>query len=711
MTRRGLRRSALTAVLGIALGLAGAARAGEVRLPIALDASLLQHLIESRVFDGPRGVARVWDDGTGCNRLDLRRPEVSMRGDRLRITAEVEAHVGTPVVGSCLFAFDWNGLLEAFETARLDTEHARVSFRVVDSNLLEPDGSKALARGVLWDWIKVYVHPRLEAVTVELSDTLETLRGLLPLFLPGTPPETVSAIVDSIGLVDLRPTGAGFDVWLRFELPPAPLAPLTTGRGGPEPLLSPEELARLEAAAQRFDAFLTFMVKRAGGESSDTTVRRDLLVVLLEGRQRLLEALEHPAPGGPDPVREVFLHTWVRLAPVLRRIGNTVPGEDGLRYLSLVTAADALRALDALGPYGGFEISSDGLRRLARVMAPASTEDPLVFGTEVDPELRGVLGFGPPLPTPEALPEEPGEATSPSTSAPPPAPPTTKPVAPPSTPGDVAPPPATPEGVAPRTAPSPSPPAPAPTPAPTPPPAPPSSGLWRALRQALAQGAWNPFAVEQAEAAEAGMPLGVSRADLRRLDRWVPSAGDLDEYLSLMRNLLRAVAAERLAASALAPRYRPIYAPLVLATAWQETCWRQFVRTGGRIRPIRSRAGAVGLMQVNARVWRGFYAISFLERDVAYNARAGAEILMHYFADEVLDQVASLPRDEPGDLARATYAAYNGGPRALRRWLDPGASRRERRVDDAFFQKFQAVSAGRELGVAACFGWGGEGAR
>jgi soluble lytic murein transglycosylase-like protein len=689
--RRGLRATALALVGLCALAPAGAARGGEVRLPIPLDVALLRHLIESRVFEGPGGVARVWDDGTGCNRLDLRRPEVSMQGDRLRVTAEVEAHVGTPAFGSCLFAFAWNGGLEAFETARLDAEHARVSFRVVDSNLLEPDGSKALTRGVLWDWIKAYVHPRLEAVTVELSDTLETLRGLLPLFLSGAPPDTVSAIVDSIALVDLRPTGSGYEVWLRFELPPAPPAPR---RSGPEPPLTAEELARFEAAAQRFDAFLTFVVKRAGGEASDTTVRRDLRVVLLDGRQELVDALARPEPEGPDPVRQVFLHTWVRLAPVLRRIGNTVPGEGGLRYLSLVTAADALRALDALGPSGGFEISSDGLRRLARVVAPASSEDPLVYGTEVDPELRGVLGFGPPLPAPETSPEEPGGAPAPSAPAPAPE---TAPQPPPS-----------PE---PPSSPAPPPPPPAPAPPAPSAPAPSSSGLWRALRRALAQGGWNPFAVEAARAAEAGAPPGIPRAALRRLDHWVPSAEDLDEYLALMRNLLRAVASERVAASSLEPRYRALYTPLVLATAWQETCWRQFVRSGGRIRAIRSRAGAVGLMQVNARVWRGFYGVPFLERDVAYNARAGAEILMHYLADEVLERVGSLPHDEAGDIARATYATYNGGPRALRRWLDPGASRRERRVDDAFFQKFQAVSAGRELGVAACFGRGGEAVR
>ena len=668
----------------IGVAAASAARAGEVRLPITLDTALLRHLIESRVFGGPDGVAQVWDDGRGCNRLSLRRPDVSMQGDRLRVTADVEAHVGTPVLGTCLFAFDWSGSLEAFETARLDPALALVSFRVVDSNLLEPDGSKALTRGVLWDWIKAYVHPRLEAVTVDLSGTLAEIRALLPLFLAGAPPETVSAIVGSLSLADLRSSAAGLEVWLRLELPPAPPPP---ERAGPEPPLTPEEVAGFEEAARRFDAFLTFVVKRAGAESLDTGLRRDLLAVLLEGRQELVDALAHPEVEGRDPVRGVFLHTWVRLAPVLRRIGSSVPGEGGLRYLSLVTAADALRALDALGPTGGFEISSDGLRRLARIVAPASREDPLVYDRAVDPELRALLGFGPPLPEPETPPEdegpkEPAPAQPPgpaSAPAPAPAP------APSATPEKVAPPPSAP-------------------------PPPPSSGLWPAVRRAFAAGAWNPFAVEAAQAAEPSAPPGISPAALRRLDHWVPSPDDLDEYLALMRNLLRGVAGERLSARPLEPRYRPLYTPLLLATAWQETCWRQFVRSGGRVRPIRSRAGAVGLMQVSARVWRGFYSVPFLERDVAYNARAGAEILMHYLADEVLDQAASLARDGPDDLARATYAAYNGGPAALRRWRDPRAPRRARMVDDLFWQKYQAVRAGRELGVAACFGAGARGA-
>jgi len=70
----------------------------------------------------------------------------------------------------------------------------------------------------------------------------------------------------------------------------------------------------------------------------------------------------------------------------------------------------------------------------------------------------------------------------------------------------------------------------------------------------------------------------------------------------------------------------------VLATAWQESCWRQFVRRGGQIvRP--SPVGSVGIMQVNQCVWRGAYDQKGLLGDIAYNARARAEIVLHYLRD------------------------------------------------------------------------------
>lgn len=587
----------------------------EVRIPLRLDHRFLREALVRQVYTDGDETARVWDDGSGCNFFILREPRIETQGERLRVVTPGRARVGTAIANRCLVALDWSGFVEVFEEPRVEAGAAVVTFRVVDSNIYGADWRKKLATGTLWDWVKKYVHPRLEALRIDLHGPIVELRALLPLFLPAENAEAVRQLVDSLSIADVSVSEIGVTATLR----------LLAGRvGAVSPSLQPEapltagELARWEAAWRRWDAFLTFLVKHAAGDTAKADLRNALLGVLLAGRHDLLEALSAGAPAERDPARSLFLKTWERLAPVLRDVSTGLPGEAALRYLTFIAAADALEALDKLGPQFGLEISSDGLRRLARIVAPAAVEDPLAYSVAVDPALRALFGFGPPL----ELPEEGDDAHM--------------------------------------------------------------SG-W------LVTSAWAAESV---------------RGVARRLDRWIPSPADLMEYLLLVRELLNLTASKTLASDPLDGEFHELYRWLTLATAWQETCWRQFVRVKGTIRPIKSKVGSVGLMQVNEHVWRGFYDIGGLHQDIGYNAAAGSEILLHYLRDYAIAKGEHLATGSADNLARATYAAYNGGPGQLRRYRRRNTSRRLRKIDDLFWQKYRQVKAGEELGVARCYGGG-----
>jgi hypothetical protein len=140
---------------------------------------------------------------------------------------------------------------------------------------------------------------------------------------------------------------------------------------------------------------------------------------------------------------------------------------------------------------------------------------------------------------------------------------------------------------------------------------------------------------------------------------------------------------------------------MMLTTAWQESCWRQFIRKGKTLQPLTSSVGAVGIMQVNARVWRGFYDQQALRNSMKYNAKAGSEILHHYLVDYAIAKGEHAVRNDPDDLARATYAAYNGGPGKLRRYR---SGKKGHHIDEAFWKKFQQIKAGNDYAVASCFG-------
>jgi hypothetical protein len=212
-------------------------------------------------------------------------------------------------------------------------------------------------------------------------------------------------------------------------------------------------------------------------------------------------------------------------------------------------------------------------------------------------------------------------------------------------------------------------------------------------------------------------PLDVERASLlpswldrvalaaapagKKLNGWVPDARDLEAYLAEVRALLAGMSDKVAAKSKLAEEYKPLYRQIVFTAGWQESCWRQYVKKGKQVTPLASATGDVGLMQVNRNTWRGLYDIKGLVGDIEYNGNAGGEILLQYLTRYALRK--NEDKQPGGNLARATYAAYNGGPRHLTRYRAAKQNPALKKVDEAFWEKFQVVSSGREMDVVSCY--------
>lgn len=651
MLKRHRRRELriVASALALVAAVAEVAGAREVTFPITLDDRFLTSQLEHEAYRDPGGSARAFDDGSGCNSLVLFDPSVRAEPGRLRVRTSAEARLGVEAGGRCLLPLSWSGLIELLEEPRLDPDAPVVRFVVVDSRLLDPDGEEPLATGTLWSWVKDHVHPRLET-RIDLQRPVDELRSLLPAFGVAARGGTLDQALASLALDGVEVRDGGVEVRVRLEVPEPPqptevvvvaeatdvaatpaaaaspspaetagaTPPAATVSAAPEPPLSEDELRRWQTALQQWDAFLTFVVKVTGRDAKVVDLRKALLEILLDERYALLDALANPDPTRQDPVRPLFLRTWARLAPVLRQVSDRLPADEALRYLAFVSAGDALQALDQLGPEYGIEISADGLRRFARLVAPTSAEDPLLYGEEVDPQLRELFGFGPPIAPPEENPE-----------------------------------------------------------------VEPTSWWW------LGSTAW---------AAE-----GPDRELLKRLNSWAPTRNDIEEYVPLAYRLLQSVTDGLLAQHAVPAAHQPVFRALVPATAWKESCWRQFVKRGGKLVPLTSRVGSIGIMQVNVSVWRGFYDVQGLRRDIGYNARAGGDILTRYFLDYALARGEAEKGGGPDALARAAYAAYNGGPGELGRYRQDGRSKRERRVDREFLDNYLRVKGGDVTGVVECF--------
>lgn len=183
---------------------------------------------------------------------------------------------------------------------------------------------------------------------------------------------------------------------------------------------------------------------------------------------------------------------------------------------------------------------------------------------------------------------------------------------------------------------------------------------------------------------------------------WVMPKGDIHPYLNRIRVALDQAASQTIVKSKLQEGYQPFFRQMVLATAWQETCWRQFVRSGSTVRCMLSyNQSSVGVMQINERVWRGIYRPESLRWDVNYNMRAGCEVIDTYLRKYALKRQAGRDLDHD-TLARTLYAMYNGGPGQFQKFLDRNKIKSYSKIDQLFWEKWQWASTNQEEKISIC---------
>ncbi len=606
----GLRLPARAAWLIVAaLPFAHAVFAAELELPLALDYRILEQALDQQLFTGPDQSVEVYTDRIRCNTMVLSEPRIEATDSgQFRILTTIKTHTGTPLGRRCVLANTWIGVIETVHESFVNAEQMTVGFSVVDSNILRRDEQKPAVPRIVRKWITEYLHPRLDAVRIDLQPAVSGIQELVGHAFAG--PETeIAAMVASLRLKAARPSATGLDIVLSLEVPAAP----PTAPPVEESPLSEEELARWDDNWQAWDGFATWMFKTTAAASPE--LADALADTLLEARYELRDALAIE-DRKRDPVRELFLHTWERLAPLLQETQPDLPGARAFSYATFIAAADALEALDRVAPYLGMQLDKYSLRSLARLLVPSVDDPELAYDAAVDPSLRRLLGLEPAFDV----------GNDPVTSF------------------------------------------------------------------------ILDWLIRSTEAAELNADL------VNQLNGWVPGPGDVDKYLRMMVQLMDDISKAERDRDKVPGEFFGIYETLLRATAWQESCWRQYIETAGTIQPIQSSAGSIGLMQVNRHVWRGVYDIEALTNDIAYNARAGNEILVHYLVDYAIRKREHEITGNADNLARATYAIYNGGPSHLRRYRNPDNRASLKKIDKAFWEKYLAIQREGPNAVRQCYG-------
>lgn len=606
----------VTFITGVLLLLvAMAARADRLEVPLLIETQAVAQAVAAVLELDDGGGGQI--DADLCNRVELSDLVIATANQDLVLSLAVRAVTGAHVMGQCRGPSPWRGRMNLKLVPGVEPGGRAVRFTPLGLELVRADGSPGLLTGPTRLLAENLLLPRIERLRLDLAEPLAAIDGLLEATRPAQAPATLEGTrILAVEVVEtglsLR-LGVGIGAVAGLDDPPA------------QPPLSPQEQLQWQQREDELDGFLTTiitsMAARAGPE-----LRLELMAVLLDARHALAEALGEQAheqalddadAGDPDPVRRIFIASWDQLRPWLAELSDAgAAGVDAdLRLAAFLAGGDALRALDALGPAVGLEISADGLRRLARLLlADQAPERFTPLPLDVDPALRALFGLDrpPPVESRRRLPT---------------------------------------------------------------------------LLDLLLPQAW----------AEAKSPAIALRG-------MVPRLAILDDYLKLVANLLKQQTSAHLSAGSRVPAHlKPRFKPLVWATAWKESCWRQFIGSTENPRVLTSPVGALGMMQVNARVWRGTYDQKRLAEEVDYNVTAGAEILEHYLVDYALRRGEQKHPGGDDNLVRATYAAYNGGPSQMGRYRRDTTPARLRAIDDDFWRHYQTMKSSQWPEVSTCY--------
>lgn len=334
--------------------------ANQYNLPVQLDYTLIKKVLSSQLYKGADNSAELWNDRHGCGFLKLSDPQLSGRQGQVRLLNNIQARLGAKLGKQCLTLLEWDGVLETLQKPTLNADHTILALPVTQASAYDRQG-RQLTIDKLQDLIKRVAEPKLAEVKVDLNESRDDIERTVSQYLPQENVAEVKGILKTLKFADVDANDNGIGIKLSFD------APIKKIVKKPEAPFTEAEQKQWQAAWQEWDAMLSKAIQQASDDTHSPELRDTLMEILMESRNAFQSGLkEHDA--GEDPVRLFFTQTWQRLAPVLRTVAKDLPEVQSLRYLTFIAATDVIYELENIGAPFGLEISSDGLRRLARII-------------------------------------------------------------------------------------------------------------------------------------------------------------------------------------------------------------------------------------------------------------------------------------------------------------------------------------------------------
>lgn len=341
--------------------------AREINIPVPMEYRFIRSVLVNQLYTGPDESVRAWKDGKQCSYLDLDHPQISGENGQVKIQNNVQARIGTALGGKCMALVEWSGILQTFQQPTLDASGNVLSFPVTQLNAFDRNG-QPLNISQLQSLIKKAAEPKLSGLKIDLNQVRPDIAKALVPYIAAEHSEELHDTINSLRFNQAKADANGLQINLGYTADnPNP------NDVKPAAVLNEAELKQWRWLWQNWQASLDKSIATAQLGSNAEDTRAKLHEVLQKAGSAFEQGLSSESVAENDPVRKFFNSSWDTFAPLLRDASSQLPGGEKLRYVTLIAATDLMYELESIGSPLGLEVSSNGLRKLARSLIAQQT--------------------------------------------------------------------------------------------------------------------------------------------------------------------------------------------------------------------------------------------------------------------------------------------------------------------------------------------------
>ncbi len=341
--------------------------AREINIPVPMEYGFIKNILVSQLYTGQDESVRAWKDGKQCSFLDLDHPQISGEQGQVKIQNNVQARIGTSMGGKCMTLVEWSGVLQTLQQPTLDSTGNVLSFPVTQLNAFDRNG-QPLHIDQLQSLIKKAAEPKLASLKIDLNQSRPDITKTLLPYIAAEDSEELHDTINSLRFNQAKADDKGLLINVGYTAKNQNSGEVKTAKA-----LNDAELKQWQSLWQGWQASLEKAIDKAPITNDADTGRATLRDVLQKAGQAFEQGLTSESVVENDPVRKFFNGSWDKFAPLLRDASTQLPGGEKLRYVTLIAATDLMYELESIGSPLGLEVSSNGLRKLARTLIARET--------------------------------------------------------------------------------------------------------------------------------------------------------------------------------------------------------------------------------------------------------------------------------------------------------------------------------------------------